>query len=34
MSDYLYHINGKVYTLSEIEKIAYAVIENEKRESK
>lgn len=26
-SDYLYQVNGKVYTLKDIEKIAFKVIE-------
>jgi len=26
MSDHLYHIKGKVYTLAQIEKIAFKVI--------
>ena len=29
MSDHLYHIKGKVYTLAQIENIAFKVIESE-----
>jgi|694.fasta_scaffold144211_8 hypothetical protein len=32
MSDHLYHIKGKVYTLAQIEKIAFAVLESEEGE--
>ena len=32
MSDHLYHIKGKVYTLAQIEKIAFKAIESEEGE--